>query len=72
MILQYHNIIMKKRRAKSREDMVVTTVALPQKLHRCLAILAIEENAASAELIREAIQEYLDRRERQRKGRRSQ
>jgi Arc/MetJ-type ribon-helix-helix transcriptional regulator len=42
--------------------MVVTTVALPPKLHRDLALAAIEENAASAELIREAVQQWLDRR----------
>jgi hypothetical protein len=47
--------------------MVVTTVALPPDVHRRLAIAAIEDGAASAELIREAIIEWLERR-RKRKG----
>jgi predicted transcriptional regulator len=55
---------MAKRRAESREGMVVTTVALPLVLHRRLAIAALEDNAASAALIREAIEEWLDRRKR--------
>jgi Arc/MetJ-type ribon-helix-helix transcriptional regulator len=42
--------------------MVVTTVALPPDLHRALAIAALEEGAASAELIREAVREWLKRR----------
>jgi hypothetical protein len=58
---------MAKRRAESREGMVVTTVALPPDVHRRLAIAAIEDGAASAELIREAIVEWLERR-RKRKG----
>ena len=45
--------------------MVVTTVALEPEMHKRLAIAAIEENAAAAELIRVAIGEYLDRRDRQ-------
>lgn len=44
--------------------MVVTTVALPPALHRRLVLAALEENAASAELIREAVEEWLDRRKR--------
>lgn len=47
--------------------MVVTTVALPPDLHKRLAIAAIEENAAAAELIRVAVMDYLDRRERRKK-----
>lgn len=53
---------MTKRRADSRQGMVVTTVALPPDLHRALAIAALEEGAASAELIREAVREWLKRR----------
>ncbi len=60
---------MVKRKAESREGHVVTTVSLPPDLHRRLVLAALEDNAASAELIREAIQEWLDRRKRQRKGR---
>jgi predicted transcriptional regulator len=44
--------------------MVVTTLALPPALHKRLAVAALEEGAASAELIREAIAEWLDRRKR--------
>ncbi len=64
--LQYRDTVtvMAKRRAESREGMVVTTVALPPVLHRRLAMAALEENAASAELIREAVEEWLDRRKR--------
>jgi len=60
---------MAKRRAESREGMVVTTVAFPADLHKRLAIAALEDNAASAELIRQAVEEWLSRRMRQ-KGRR--
>ncbi len=60
---------MKKKRAESREGMVVTSVALDQKLHRRLAIAAVEENAALTELVRQAVREWLDRRDRMRKGR---
>jgi len=63
---------MKKRRAESREGMVVTTVALSPDLHKKLAIAAIEERAAIAELIREAVSHYLGERDRTRgkRGRR--
>jgi predicted transcriptional regulator len=42
--------------------MIVTTIALPHELHRRLAIAALEDRAASSELIREAIAEWLNRR----------
>ena len=58
---------MLKKRADSRVDMVVTTVALDRELHRRLAIAAVEDNAAMTELIRQAIREWLDRRERRRR-----
>lgn len=51
-----------KRRAESREGMIVMSVALPRKLHRELAIAALDEHAASNELMRLAIREYLNRR----------
>jgi len=61
---QYYDTVvsMPKRRAESREGMIVTTIALPPELHRKLAMAAIEERAASAELVRQAIKEWLDRR----------
>lgn len=58
-----------KKRAKTREGMVVTSVALDQALHRRLAIAAVEDNAALTELVRQAVKEWLDKRDRQRKGR---
>ncbi len=61
---------MPKKRADSREGMVVTTVALEQELHRRVAIAAVEDNAAITELIRQAIREWLDRRERRRRAKR--
>jgi len=54
---------MVKRRAESREGMVVTTLAMPSLLHRRLMIAALEENAAAVEIIRQAVSEFLDRRE---------
>ncbi len=49
--------------------MVVTTIALSPKLHRRLAMAAIEDNAAMTELVRESIKEYLERRGRIRRKR---
>jgi predicted transcriptional regulator len=47
--------------------MVITTVALPPELHRRLAITALDENAAIAEIIREAVQHYIDAHEKRAK-----
>ena len=70
-LLRYRNSAMaKKRRAASRADMVMTTVAFPPGLYRRLAIAALDEHAAIAELIREAVAEWMRRREAgRRKGR---
>jgi len=50
--------------------MVVTTVAMPPDLHEQLAIAAVKERAAMTELIRQAVKEWLERREKkqQRRG----
>ncbi len=61
---------MAKRKAESRTGMIVTTVALPPELHRRLMLAALEENAAAAELIRQAIQEWLGRKRRKRRAKR--
>ncbi len=53
---------MHKKRAESREGMVVTSVAFDQKLHRRLAIAAVAANAALTELVRQAVREWLERR----------
>jgi len=52
-----------KRRAESREGMVVLSIGLPKDLHRKLAIAGLNENASMNELVRDAIQEWLARRE---------
>jgi len=49
--------------------MVTTTVALPANLHKRLAIAGVEERAALTELVRDALTEWLDRRERRRRAR---
>lgn len=61
---------MTKKRAETREGMVVTNVALPKELHRRLAIAAVEDEAAITELVRQAVTDWLDRRDkaRSRKG----
>lgn len=62
-------LIMKKR-ADSRENMVVTSVALDRELHKRLAIAAVEDGAAMTELVREAVTDWLNRRERKGRGKR--
>jgi len=61
-------VVMRKRRAPTREGMVVTTVAMPPDLHEQLAIAAVKERAAMTELIRQAVKEWLERREKKQKG----
>ena len=56
-----------KKRASTREGMVVTTVALPEDLHQRLAIAAVEERAAITELVRQLVTAWLDQRERKRR-----
>ena len=70
-MFSYYSIAMPKRRAESREGMIVTTVALAPEVHRRLVLAALEDHAASAELIRQAITEYLDQRDRRKKGKSS-
>ena len=60
---------MVKRRAESREGMIQTSVAFTPDMHQRLAIAAVEERAALVELIRDAVRDYLDRRDRKRRGR---
>ena len=48
--------------------MVVTTVALQRDLHRRMTIAALDANMATAELIRRAVTEYLDRLEKRTGG----
>ena len=69
-ILQYYNIVVKRKRAISREGMVVTTVALDGELHQRLSIAAVEEKTVMTELVRQAVREWLDRRDRKRRDKR--
>lgn len=45
------------------------SVAFEKEIHRRLAIAALDDNSAMNELIRQAVREWLDRRDRLRKGR---
>ena len=49
-------------RAPSREEMVVTTVAIPESIHRQLLATAREERMVMTELVRQAVREWLVRR----------
>ncbi len=71
--MRYRYIAMaKKRRAASRADMVMTTVAFPRTVYRRLAIAALDDQAAIAELVREAVTDWLRRRDAaRRKGRKT-
>jgi predicted HicB family RNase H-like nuclease len=54
---------MTKKRADSRKNMTVTTVAFDNELHRRLALAALDEGAAITELVRQAVTEWLDARD---------
>ncbi len=54
-------------RAKSRERMTVTTVALPERIHRQLTVAAAEERTVMTELVRQAVVDWLARRGRGRR-----
>ncbi|MCH8269181.1 MAG: hypothetical protein IH846_16885, partial [Acidobacteria bacterium] len=47
-----------------------TSVALDKELHKRLAIAAVEDGAAMTELVREAVTDWLNRRERKGRGKR--
>lgn len=55
-----------KRRAESRDGMIMLSIGLPKDLHRELAIAGLDDNASMNALVREAIQDWLARREKQR------
>ena len=59
----------KRKRAATREGMVVTTVALGEEVHQRLAIAALEGRTVMTELVRQAVAEWLERRERKPRGR---
>jgi len=49
------------RRAVSRDKMIVTTVALPERMHARLVKAARKELLALTEAVRQAVAEWLDR-----------
>ncbi|MGH7724241.1 MAG: hypothetical protein ACREOU_02305 [Candidatus Eiseniibacteriota bacterium] len=49
-------------RAASRDKMVVTTIALPNRVHSRLVRVALAERLAMTEAVRLAISEWLERR----------
>ncbi len=54
----------KKRRAETRQGFVVTTSAFDPETYRRLQLAALEDHAAIAEVVRQAVREWLDRRRR--------
>ena len=58
----------KRNQAKSREGMIVTTIALRRGVHRRLSIAAIEEHTVMTEIVRQAVDEWLARRGPKRRG----
>jgi predicted transcriptional regulator len=61
---------MRKRvRAATREGMVVTTIALREEVSRRLSMAALEDRTVMTELVRQAVDEWLERRKRTARGR---
>jgi len=52
------------KRAKSREGMVTTTIALEEHQLHELKLVALQDKAAITELVRQAIGDFLSRRQR--------
>lgn len=51
----------RRKRLDTREDAVMTSLALPRELHRDVAMAALELNWSFAEVTRAALQEWLAR-----------
>ena len=51
----------KRKRLESREDTVITSMALPRGLHRRARLAALDLNWTLAEVVREALGEWLGR-----------
>ncbi len=60
----------KLRRAKSRSEMVVTTVALDEETHRRLRIASAETRIPLTGIVRTAVGAWLEARERRRRAKR--
>jgi len=48
---------------KEGEEMTITTISLPTEVYRKLKHLAVDQDETTRNLIRQAIEEYLARRE---------
>ena len=51
----------KRKRAESRKDMIVTTIALHRDTHHELLVRALEGRTVLTQLVRDAIDEWLKR-----------
>jgi metal-responsive CopG/Arc/MetJ family transcriptional regulator len=58
---------MAKKRAATREGMVVTTIALDKELHEALERVSFEDKVALTELVRQAVRAWLAGRRKVRK-----
>jgi len=54
---------MKKRVAAAKEDMVTTTISLDRATYRQLGHMAVDEDTTVRDLIRQAVEDYLRRRQ---------
>lgn len=52
----------RRQRAESRDRMIVTTIALPERMHARLTRVARQELLALTEAVRQAVSEWLERR----------
>ena len=50
---------------KPRREILTTTMSLPQDIHRRLKHLAVDQGVSVRDLMREAIEEYLNRMEKE-------
>lgn len=58
----------RRRRAETRDGMVVTTVALRESVLRRLTLIAARERTVMTELVRQAVDQWLARRGRSGRG----
>lgn len=50
---------------KARGELLTTTISLTQEIHRRLKHLAVDQGVSVRDLMREAIEEYLNRKEKE-------
>jgi hypothetical protein len=74
-IFQYYDIVelmkkpKKRQRADTREDMIVTTCAFDRGQHARLKIAAVELSTVLTAIVRQAVEEWLDRYEKRGRSR---